>query len=371
MPRLEMTHESMRHYYRGRVFESTGEVDIAVEEYRKAIDLGADYADVHNSLGRVFAKRGMFDEAKKEFNLALEMNPQYLEAHRNLDELETKLDILKEDKAIRKEKAPLSMPEESVQPAGAAAEAAGGKPYIRIVVAAAAVCALAVMGAVLVPQIIPQGRIASYISPSTNITGIAYDGRVLWMCDWLKQEVYQCTVNSRDGFMVKDTYKLSTMYPLGITIGNGYLWTCDAWSKKIYQHVPDANLTVIKSFDTPGGSPSGLSWDGNNIWSCDSGTNKIYRHGTDELLTVKAAYPTPAERLIGFFWDGKYYWSVDGTKGVLYKHRKDANLSVVDSVALSMTNKKIGGISIDKKYVWIAYEGEGLLVRYPIRKVLK
>ena len=366
MQRVDMTHESMRHYYRGRVFESTGELDIAVEEYNKAVELGADYADVHNSLGRTYAKKGFFEEAKNEFNYALELNPQYLEAQRNLDELETKLTLIKE---------------ESILPQGQVVTQAGPKrklipirmvkrKYLKRAVTAGIICLMIGISIVIIPKIISRPTIATYVSPSTNITGIMCDGRILWLCDWLKQEIYQCEISNDGGLSIKNIYRTSKIYPVGITVGDGYLWTCDAWSKKIRQHVIDANLTVVRSYSSPGGNPSGLSWDGRNIWSCDLTTGKIYRHLTDEKLTVKASYPTAVERLIGFFWDGKYYWSVDSAKGVLYKHKKDARLSVVASYAIGLSNKKLGGIFLDKKYIWVAFEGERLIVRYPRAKIL-
>jgi tetratricopeptide (TPR) repeat protein len=100
MSREGLSTEAIRHYYRGRVFEATGELDIAIEEYRKAIELGADYADVHNSLGRVLAKKGFLEEARIEFEKALRLNPRYLEAQRNLNELLTKLSLRKEYKEL-------------------------------------------------------------------------------------------------------------------------------------------------------------------------------------------------------------------------------------------------------------------------------
>jgi hypothetical protein len=357
----------MRHYYRGRVFESTGELDIAVEEYSKAVELGADYADVHNSLGRTYAKKGFFEEAKNEFNYALELNPQYLEAQRNLDELEAKLALIeKENIPPQGQVVTHAVPKRKLISIIRIAK----RRYLKRAVTAGVICLMIGISVVIIPGIVPKATVATYISPSTNITGIMRDGRMLWLCDWLKQEIYQCEISNDGGLSIKHIYSMPKVYPVGITVGDGYLWTCDAWSKKIRQHVIDANLTVIKSYNSPGDNPSGLSWDGRNIWSCDLTAGKIYRHGTDEKLTVKASFPTAVKRLVGFFWDGKYYWSVDSAKGVLYKHKKDAKLSIVASYAIDLPNKKLGGIFLDKKYIWVAFEGEELIVRYPRSKIL-
>ena len=368
MPRVDMTHDSMRHYYRGRVFESTGELAIAIEEYRKAVELGADYADVHNSLGRTYAKKGLFEDAINEFNYALKLNSQYLEAQRNLDELEMKLAVMKKDGMVMPQRQVYAdVSPKPVPPLPAARKTK--KVYANIIFVAIGL--LVGLSVVIIPRIIPKAKAATYVSPSTNITGMAYDGKTLWMCDWLKQEIYQCEVSKEGALAVKDTYHMPRIYPVGITTGDGYLWTCDAWSKKICQHVRDTNLTVIRNYDSPGDNPSGLCWDGKNIWSCDLNANKIFRHAADEKLSVKEAFPSPAEKLIGFFWDGKYYWSVDGVKGVLYRHNKDAVLSVDRTYTMDLMNKKIGAIFIDKKYVWVVFEGEGLITRYPRAKFLR
>jgi len=103
--------EALRYYYRGRVFEATGEYESAIEEYKKAIEYGADYADVHNSLGRTFLKMGFYEEAKTEFEKALELNPKYQEAQRNLNEVLIRIKLLKEQKQKEIPTPPLQQPQ--------------------------------------------------------------------------------------------------------------------------------------------------------------------------------------------------------------------------------------------------------------------
>ncbi|MDI6642357.1 MAG: tetratricopeptide repeat protein, partial [Elusimicrobiota bacterium] len=344
------THEAMRHYYRGRVFESTGEIDIAIEEYRKSIELGADYADIHNSLGRVYAKKGQFELAISEFRQALTINPHYLEAQRNLTELETRLALLKSEK----------MPK-------AAEEKAPERPSI-FIPAAVALMVVIIIG-IFIPKLLLQKKPIVYTSPSENISGISQDNKNLWLCDWFKQEIYQAEI-VKDKLKVNRTYQLSDVSPIGILATKSFLWTCDSWAKKIYKHTYDDKLTVIGTYDSPGTTPGGICFDGKNLWTIDTNTKKIYRHNiSDANLLPEASFISPCSRPVGFFYAGKYYWTVDGDKQVVFKHNKD--MSVVKEYKLNLGGKKISGVFIDENFLWIAFEGEQQITRFPRSQLLK
>ncbi len=360
MPKIDITHESMRHYYRGRVFESTGEIDIAIDEYKKAIELGADYADIHNSLGRAYAKKGDFEQARKSFQRALEINPHYLEAQRNLMELETRLALLgKSQKRIIGKPVPtqkeISQTEEK-------------KPSIKYFILAGVILAVILATIFALPKILYREEIAIYSVPSENISGISTDGKDIWLCDWFKQEIYQAQIVSGD-FLIKKTFRFENVFPVSLSADERFLWTCDAWSKKINKHVYDDKLSVIESYPAVGNNPSSVCWDGKNLWSTDVDTNKIYRHNmTSDEIKPDLIFKSACSRLIGFFYDGKYYWSVDADKQLIYKHNSD--ITIIEKYQLNFPERKISGILIDKKYVWITFEGEPQITRYPRKKIL-
>lgn len=367
MPRLEMTHEAMRHYYRGRVFESTGETNIAIEEYRKAVEMGADYADIYNSLGRAYAKKGMFKEAADAFKNALQLNPHYLEAQRNLNELETRLSIME------REKQTAEAPELASATARKVLERTTeiAPAFFKYAIAAAGIAAvigiIIFAGPALLETMSGGGKIETFTIPSENITAISSSNNELWLSDWLKQEIYKMR-QGKEGLAVANTYVLSVM-PAGIAEARDYLWTCDTWSKKINKHVYDDKLSVISSHSSPGPAPSALCWDGKNLWSADSEAKKIYRHNVkDPSLAVTAVFDSPCERQIGLSYDGANYWSIDGEKQAAFKHAKD--MSVIKKYSLSIAGKKMSGVLITKKHVWIAFEGENRIDRYPRRALL-
>jgi len=375
MVRLDMTHESMRHYYRGRVFESTGELNIAIEEYQKSIELGANYADVHNALGRVYAKTGRFEDAIREFKYALQLNPQYLEAQRNLVEIESKLPLIrKEDLTQSKQQESISQIQKT-EFIGKATSAELIKKtveisLIKVLISLSLIVLLIIVGIYFLPKLLLKEKIVSVGLPSSNITGITYSNRKLWACDLLKQEIYQWDeIRNRD-FILKNTYH-TDIFPLSITFDGNYLYTCDTWNNKIYRHIPDNKLTIVKKYDIKNINITGICWDNNNIWSIDNINNKIYKHNMDETLSVNAIFNSPVEKIIAFVYDGKNYWSVSGSDNTVYKHKNDPALSIEKSYKISKNyNKKISAVFINKKYVWIIYEGEPQLYIYPKNEIL-
>ena len=61
-----------------------GQVDEAVEHYRRALELDPKYPAAHVGLGLALARRGQLDEATAHFRKALAINPDVADAHSNL-----------------------------------------------------------------------------------------------------------------------------------------------------------------------------------------------------------------------------------------------------------------------------------------------
>jgi tetratricopeptide (TPR) repeat protein len=56
----------------------------AVEEYRKAVDLGPKFADVKTKLAVALREKGEYESALREFQDALKINPKYMPAYLHL-----------------------------------------------------------------------------------------------------------------------------------------------------------------------------------------------------------------------------------------------------------------------------------------------
>jgi tetratricopeptide (TPR) repeat protein len=67
----------------GSTLAGRGEVEEALAQYRKALEIKPDYAEAHYNLGRALARRGEVEEALAQYRKALEIKPDYAEAHNN------------------------------------------------------------------------------------------------------------------------------------------------------------------------------------------------------------------------------------------------------------------------------------------------
>ena len=61
------------------------ELDEAIAEFRKAIELDPNYALAHYRLGAALATKGLLDEAIAEFRKAIELDPNNAMAKVNLE----------------------------------------------------------------------------------------------------------------------------------------------------------------------------------------------------------------------------------------------------------------------------------------------
>ncbi len=73
----------MAHNNYGYVLAGRGQVDDAIVQYRKALEIKSDY-EAHNNLGLALAGRGQIVEAIVHYQKALEIKPDHFPAHFNL-----------------------------------------------------------------------------------------------------------------------------------------------------------------------------------------------------------------------------------------------------------------------------------------------
>ncbi|MGO9468007.1 MAG: tetratricopeptide repeat protein [Isosphaeraceae bacterium] len=72
------------HIERALALHGQGKLAEAVAEYRAAIGLRPDYAEIHNKLGYALRQQGKPDEAIAEFRKAIRLQPDFAHAHYNL-----------------------------------------------------------------------------------------------------------------------------------------------------------------------------------------------------------------------------------------------------------------------------------------------
>lgn len=72
------------HYDLARVYRERGELDAAIDEYRKGLAIWPTYADAHYNLASVHLQKGESDSAIIEYRTAIKLQPNDAEMHNNL-----------------------------------------------------------------------------------------------------------------------------------------------------------------------------------------------------------------------------------------------------------------------------------------------
>jgi len=106
--------------------------------------------------------------------------------------------------------------------------------------------------------------------------------------------------------------------------------------------------TIIDSYSSPSGTPSGISWDGTHVISADSGAaDKHYKH-SGFSATITSSYTSPATTPTGMGWDGTHVISADFFADKHYKH---SGFSATITTSYTSPNVYPTGISWDGTHV--------------------
>ncbi len=147
-------------------------------------------------------------------------------------------------------------------------------------------------------------------------------------------------------------------FPTGLTFDGKYLWLADRKADKLFCIDKD-NGKVIRSIDAPAYWPMGLAFDGKALWSVDVKggvpisehyAGKIYRIDPKDgtiLKTIEAPSSTPR----GLTWDGKYLWCVDNHSDKIIQFSPDDGTTIRSFKSPSGEPR---GLSFDGKYLWLS-----------------
>jgi tetratricopeptide (TPR) repeat protein len=76
--------KAQMHLKLGNLRSDRWELEEAISEYRRAIEMEPGMAMAYTRLGRVYGKKGLLEKAEREHKKALELDPKLAEAHKNL-----------------------------------------------------------------------------------------------------------------------------------------------------------------------------------------------------------------------------------------------------------------------------------------------
>jgi protein O-mannosyl-transferase len=72
------------HFDLGDAFLQKGQVDEAIGQFEKAVEINPRYFEAYNNLGVALGAKGQWDSAVAHYQKAMELNANFIEAHRNL-----------------------------------------------------------------------------------------------------------------------------------------------------------------------------------------------------------------------------------------------------------------------------------------------
>jgi transglutaminase-like putative cysteine protease len=147
-------------------------------------------------------------------------------------------------------------------------------------------------------------------------------------------------------------------FPTGLTYDGENIWLADRKLKEIF--CIDINTgKVIKSIQSPAYWPTGLTWDGEALWCADvkggiplseNYHGLIYRidPGDGTILKVINA---PSDCPRGLAWDGKYLWCADNKTDEIIKFSPDDGTTIRSFKSPSSDPR---GLTFDGKYLWVS-----------------
>jgi len=160
---------------------------------------------------------------------------------------------------------------------------------------------------------VPGDVLSSVPAPCRTPTGLAFDGRLLWVADRLTDSLY--AVSPADGRVVR-TLAAPGFDVRGLAWDGAFLWCVDAEENRISKLDVNTGVTLL-AFDSPTPTPEGLAWDGKNLWIVDGAKQTICQISTDDGTTI-VSHPTPSNGSTALAWWKDYLWVADRRDDKLY-----------------------------------------------------
>ncbi len=191
----------------------------------------------------------------------------------------------------------------------------------------------------------PGDVVKTFPSPGPCLTGLAWDGHLLWAADRRTDSLY--AVDPATGHVVR---KLPApgYWPLGLAFDGQTLWCVDKDDNKLYQ-ISLSNGEILHVVDSPARNPFGLAWDGQHLWLADDGSNQILQISTDDGTTIRS-FPAPSGHPQGLAFDGTYLWISDRIADELYVATTDGEVLFV----LKSPGPYATGLAFDGNMLWNA-----------------
>jgi sugar lactone lactonase YvrE len=161
----------------------------------------------------------------------------------------------------------------------------------------------------------PGEVVDSLKAPCKYPSGLAWDGRWLYVADWRSGDV--CRIDAASG-AVQQTRKAPTLRPAGLAYGEGLgkLFVSDDHSGGIFAWDFDTGI-VEWMFQAPDVRAAGLAWADGALFILERSTKRIYKV-IPEDGTILTDIPVPEGTCERMTYDGRYLWIADRIKDEIY-----------------------------------------------------
>ncbi|MBN1591053.1 MAG: hypothetical protein JW888_16185 [Pirellulales bacterium] len=190
----------------------------------------------------------------------------------------------------------------------------------------------------------PGDVVAKFSTPGRHPTGLAFDGKSLWLADRRSGLLYE--INPSDGQVIR-TLTAPSFAVEALACGDGYLYAMDPDAKKIFKFNPKTGITE-KEFPIRGAYPAALAFDGKYLWLSGYRDRNLTQLSTEDGTRIRRI-PAPDEGCHGLTFDGKYLWYADRLVDKLYMVSPE-NGDVI--VTLDAPGEHCRGLAFDGKYLW-------------------
>lgn len=189
------------------------------------------------------------------------------------------------------------------------------------------------------------GNVAKILStPGPNPTGLAFDGKYLWLADSRLDKIMK--IDPVSGKIIQ-SFDSPGFHPEGLAWDGHYLWHVDAKEKMLYCLDPETG-TAVKILESNSENPRDLAWDGKNLWMTDVKNKTILCVSPVDGMMMHQ-FPAPGNEPTGLEYDGKYLWVADRIADRVYLVDPETGwcLSSLRSYGPFPT-----GLAWDGQYLW-------------------
>ncbi len=195
--------------------------------------------------------------------------------------------------------------------------------------------------------------VKAYDIPGQFPTGLAFDGKLIWLADRKAQTLFG--IDPKSGNKVAEIPS-PAYWPTGLAWDGENLWCADVkggiplsenYQGKIYQ-LSAKDGSVLKVIDAPTGRPRDLAWDGTYLWCVDEKADEIIQFSPDDGTTIKTLR-SPANDPRGLAFDGKYLWVSDRILDEVYMvDPENGQVLIITDAPGAFTR----GLAWDGEYIW-------------------